>query len=340
MRIVAWVATALSVLIVALASVGSASAAGVYTVAQHDTLYGIARHFGVSVAALAQANNLSNVSRIRVGQVLVIPAPGAPRALVFEPGAPPSQGTTAPDPIVARAPWVVQPAAAAHVYVVQAGDTLYHVARTHGLTVAALQDANGLGGSTTLRVGQALVIPTAAVPVVSASDDAQVSRPFGPPPAQPVTPGAGADAPVTFGAPDGAPEGPPVIRGTLQSALVARRVTGEALQYLGTPYAWGGTTRGGVDCSGLVYAIYSPYVPELPRISYDQWGMGMPVEMTALAPGDLVFFNTDGTGASHVGIYIGDGRFVHPSSSAGRVVIDTLDEPYFLAHYLGARRIL
>ncbi|HLN12409.1 MAG TPA: NlpC/P60 family protein, partial [bacterium] len=78
----------------------------------------------------------------------------------------------------------------------------------------------------------------------------------------------------------------------------------------------------------------------LPRMSYDQWGVGIPVEMTALEPGDLVFFNTDGTGASHVGIYIGDGRFVHPSSSVGRVVVDELDESYFLSHYLGARRVL
>jgi peptidoglycan endopeptidase LytE len=99
-------------------------------------------------------------------------------------------------------------------------------------------------------------------------------------------------------------------------------------------------SRAGVDCSGLVYLVYGPYVPDLPRMSYDQWHAGVPVSQNDLAPGDLVFFNTDGSGASHVGIYLGDGRFVHPSANARRVVIDSLDSPYYAEHYLGARRVL
>jgi cell wall-associated NlpC family hydrolase len=112
------------------------------------------------------------------------------------------------------------------------------------------------------------------------------------------------------------------------------------LGYLGTPYVWGGTTPSGVDCSGLVYLVYSPFVANLPRTSYEQWTAGAAVDRADLAAGDLVFFNTDGSGASHVGIYIGDGQFVHPAASAQRVVVDRLDAPYYVTRYLGARRIL
>ena len=340
MRIAAWVTTALIILAVALVSAAPAGAAELYTVIRHDTLYSIARHFGVTVADLTRTNHLLNASEIHVGEVLVIPNAGASRAILFAPTLPPSQDTVpaSSDALAPKALFWPPPSGTAQVYVVQAGDTLYHIAVTHGVTVVLLQSANHFGVSTTLHVGQALVIPAASAPSTAAA--AQISRPFGSPAADLAPPAAGVDAPVTLVPPDPGSAGPPVVRGSLQSSLVARRVTSEALQYLGTPYAWGGTTRAGVDCSGLVYAVYAPYVPDLPRVSYDQWGFGIPVEMTALEPGDLVFFNTDGTGASHVGIYIGDGQFVHPSSSVGRVVVDELDESYFLSHYLGARRVL
>jgi cell wall-associated NlpC family hydrolase len=112
------------------------------------------------------------------------------------------------------------------------------------------------------------------------------------------------------------------------------------LGYLGVPYRWGGTTTAGLDCSGLVQLVYSRYLANMPRTTYDQWTLGVAVDRADLEAGELVFFNTDGSGASHVGIYIGDGQFVHSASSARRVVIDRLDAPYYLAHYIGARRVL
>jgi cell wall-associated NlpC family hydrolase len=121
---------------------------------------------------------------------------------------------------------------------------------------------------------------------------------------------------------------------------VSADVRDTALGYVGVPYRWGGTTASGVDCSGLVYAVYSAHVANLPRTSYEQWSTGVAVHRADLEVGDLLFFNTDGSGASHVGIYIGNGRFVHSASSAQRVVIDRLDTPYYVTHYIGARRVL
>ncbi|MFH0882830.1 MAG: C40 family peptidase [bacterium] len=108
----------------------------------------------------------------------------------------------------------------------------------------------------------------------------------------------------------------------------------------GTPYAWGGNTRDrGVDCSGYVCAVYKTvYGINLPRTARTQYGKGRPIERNQLRRGDLVFFNTDGTGVSHVGIYLGGNRFTHASNSDG-VTIDKLSSPYYSKRYVGARRI-
>ena len=112
--------------------------------------------------------------------------------------------------------------------------------------------------------------------------------------------------------------------------------------YLGIPYKWGGTTRAGMDCSAFTRAIFrETYGVELPRTSKQMYGVGRAIpQEQSLKPGDLVFFkNTySGPGVSHVGIYIGNGRFAHASSSKGGT-ITPLDNPYFQPRYIGARRV-
>ena len=113
--------------------------------------------------------------------------------------------------------------------------------------------------------------------------------------------------------------------------------------YLGVPYQWGGTTRAGMDCSALTRAVYrETYGIELPRTSREMYELGRPVgQVSKLKAGDLVFFRIadSGSGISHVGIYVGEGRFAHASSSRGGV-IDSLSASYFETRYAGSRRIL
>ena len=114
----------------------------------------------------------------------------------------------------------------------------------------------------------------------------------------------------------------------------------EADRHLGTRYRYGGTRPGGFDCSGFVLYVYRAAGFDLDRTASQQVGNGVIVDRENLLPGDLVFFKGTGSGAiaSHVGIYVGDGMFIHAASSGIRY--DSLDDQYWAPHYLTARRIV
>ncbi len=112
-------------------------------------------------------------------------------------------------------------------------------------------------------------------------------------------------------------------------------------QFLGAPYVWGGTSPQGVDCSGLVVAVYAQtFGMDLPHSAAALFRMGTPVSRHRLRFGDLVFFTTrGGPTPGHVGIYLDKGVFVHASMSQG-VVAERLDKPYYKRHWAGARRLV
>ncbi|HET6631242.1 MAG TPA: C40 family peptidase [Rhodanobacteraceae bacterium] len=123
----------------------------------------------------------------------------------------------------------------------------------------------------------------------------------------------------------------------------ANGVLFRAIGLVGTPYQWGGNTpQTGFDCSGLVRYVYRTSADiELPRTTNAMADIDAPrVERDELAAGDLVFFETDGDGVSHVGIYVGNGRFVHAPSTGGRVRLDHLSNPYWSRHFLFGLRPL
>ncbi|WP_036728586.1 C40 family peptidase [Peptoniphilus mikwangii] len=114
-----------------------------------------------------------------------------------------------------------------------------------------------------------------------------------------------------------------------------------AFDKLGTTYVYGSAGDEGYDCSGLIYAVYKKQMGiNLPRSSSEQSEYGIQIERENLQAGDLVFFNTTGGGVSHVGIYIGNGEFIHASSGKGKVVVSNLNEKYYDSHYVNATRVL
>ncbi len=119
----------------------------------------------------------------------------------------------------------------------------------------------------------------------------------------------------------------------------AQLMLSEAMDWVGVPYRFGGTTRDGIDCSAFVRTAAASAEVALPRRSIEQAASGHPVEEKEIAPGDLLFFNTNGRGVSHVGMAIDSRRFVHASSSRG-VTVSSLDEDYYRSRFLFARRIL
>ncbi|MDR3602744.1 MAG: C40 family peptidase [Desulfosporosinus sp.] len=109
-----------------------------------------------------------------------------------------------------------------------------------------------------------------------------------------------------------------------------------ALSLEGVPYVFGGSSRSGFDCSGFTQYVYKNSGISLPRTAAEQFCVGSAINRAQLQSGDLVFFSTYAQGASHVGIYIGGGRFVEASNSG--VSISSLSSDYYAHRYLGARR--
>ena len=131
-------------------------------------------------------------------------------------------------------------------------------------------------------------------------------------------------------------EMPEVSRGT---SSMTRRLISIAMQYIGTPYVFGGNSLYyGIDCSAYTQQIYAQIGISLPRTADYQYEVGTPISRSELLPGDEVFFTTYTYGASHCGIYLGDNNFIHASSSRG-VTISSLNDHYYSTHYIGARRM-
>jgi len=120
------------------------------------------------------------------------------------------------------------------------------------------------------------------------------------------------------------------------SKVNASNIISTAKKYLGVPYVYGGSTPNGFDCSGFIQYVFKQHGISLPRTVAQMWNYGKSV--SSLQVGDLVFFNTSGSGVSHAGIYIGNNQFIHAGSSTG-VTIASLDNSYWKPRYFGAKRV-
>lgn len=114
-----------------------------------------------------------------------------------------------------------------------------------------------------------------------------------------------------------------------------------ALQFVGYPYVYGGSSPSGFDCSGFVRYVCSQKGYSVNRTASAQMDNGTPVSYSQLQPGDLVFFNNGNSSkrATHVGIYIGNGQFVHASTSTTGVIISDMDSAYYTSGFVGGRRL-
>lgn len=141
-----------------------------------------------------------------------------------------------------------------------------------------------------------------------------------------------AQSPISDGGSSSNGSAPVAVSGGAQAIL------GFASQFLGTPYAWGGTNPSGFDCSGFTQYVFRNAGIDLSRTSQSQFNQGTSIDRSDLKPGDLVFFTTYGAGATHVGIYAGNNTMI--DSSNGGVTYENMDNSYWSPRYLGARRFI
>jgi cell wall-associated NlpC family hydrolase len=182
----------------------------------------------------------------------------------------------------------------------------------------------------------ALVIAAAFLLGACASTGA-VPRPFPgatlPPVTEPTVAGGTTSQPAGSTAEPGRANEPGVLSAS------APAVVRTALALRGTPYRNGGSDPGGFDCSGFVQWTFNQHGVRLPREVRDQFRVGQMVDLGHIEPGDLLFFETVSRGASHVGIAIGDGQFVHAPSSRGVVRVERFGSEYWASRFIAARRI-
>ena len=181
------------------------------------------------------------------------------------------------------------------------------------------------------NAGPALIVLVALASGACATGRA-VPRPF---PGAALPPGAGDDPTVSV---DPQPELAELPSGAAPTGGAATLVA-TALEFRGVPYVNGGSTPSGFDCSGFVQYVFSQHGTALPREVRDQYRTGRRVGVNEVRPGDLVFFQTVSRGASHVGVAIGNGQFVHAPSSRGVVRVERYDGSYWSMRLVGARRV-
>ena len=159
-----------------------------------------------------------------------------------------------------------------------------------------------------------------------------VPRPF---PGAPLPPGT-ADPPT--GRVEASPEEPPAASGPASAGTFGDLVR-TALEFIGVPYRNGGSDPSGFDCSGFVQWVFGQHGLALPREVRDQYQAGRTIDLDEVREGDLLFFETVARGASHVGIALGHGRFVHAPSSRGVVRVEPYTASYWARRLVGARRV-
>ncbi|MCM2265504.1 MAG: LysM peptidoglycan-binding domain-containing protein [Desulfuromonadales bacterium] len=336
----------------------TSSAPLVHVVKQGDSLYEISRRHGLTVNELKRLNGLSS-NRLKLGQKLALnkaAAPPLPR--VTKAAARKDKAVAHPD--------------SKSVHVVKKGDSLYTIARRHGITVEQLKQVNNLNGNR-LKIGQKLALS-------SQTDPESIARAEAPEPQrkrasveQHVVKKGETLAAIArrhhmkvselkrlnglrttklkigqrLALSDPYEERNPILLpGDASDDEVVEMASSSdstlekvAFNYLSIPYRFGGNSRRGIDCSAFVQQVFREMDVQLPRSAREQFRFGEEIERDQLQKGDLIFFRTYARFPSHVGIYLGEGKMIHASSRSRRVVVTSIDHPYYRKRFIGAKRI-
>ncbi len=284
-----------------------------HVVKRGESLSTIARKYQSTSQKIKKANGLQD-TRLQIGQRLVIPT-----------SQPPQSAKKRKEKI--SGPVAIQDKPYTHV--VKKGETLSGIAHRYQVHPQKIRDLNELRNSN-LQVGQKLALyrtpePASSMPSISESSDDSAEK-----------------SEVTDVTDDGEVLKSDVLVTTLSSEeKEGSHLVRVAQAFLGVKYRRGGNSLlQGLDCSAYVQKVFQVVGVDLPRTAREQFGVGFAVARDALRLGDLVFFKPGkAQRVGHVGIYIGDGHFIHTSQIERKVNIDSLNSRYFSTRFIGARRI-
>lgn len=212
---------------------------------------------------------------------------------------------------------------------VRNGDTLWDLAKKHGVTPKQIAQANGISENATLPLDKVLRIPTKDSPKSSKRAKSPLAS------HRHTTSRVAATAKSTRST----NAGDEVARNSETSGTDNGSLVRMALALRGSRYRRGGVSRSGFDCSGFTRYVYDKYGITLPHNSAAQSSIGRPVSRNELRPGDLVFFQTRGRRIGHVALYIGNDRIVHAATYGKGVRVDSLSSGYYSRRYRCARRV-
>lgn len=277
-----------------------------HIVRKSESLQTIARKYHVSVSELKSVNNLT-ASHVSKGARLIIPSHADPRNKK------------------------ASSAVRQETYKVSKGETLPKIAKKTGVKMADIRSLNNLKGNR-VKAGQVLLLVATEPPTRSVAtnrlhlinkdllNEQELSDTL---------------AELT----DLESDRPVDLAKTLETAQSINSLKKSAYSFLGARYRFGGSSRSALDCSSFTQQVFREQSVKLPRTAREQFNVGTEVMRGDLKKGDLVFFQTYARFPSHVGIYLGNRKMIHASSREHRVVISSMDTPYYLSRYLGARRM-
>lgn len=199
------------------------------------------------------------------------------------------------------------------VYTVKKGDTIYEIAKRFKVNIDELKDINNFK-TDLLKPGQKMLLEREKATDLPKKYDTIISQTH--------------------------PDDEIQLSEISDDIGIKERLMLFAKKMLDIPYKFGGNSILGIDCSAYVMKVYSLIGINLPRSAREQFTKGEPVDKEDLSIGDLVFFRTYASFPSHVGIYLGNNLFIHASSKKKKVTIDSIDAPYYLKRFIGAKRVI
>ncbi|HTZ18117.1 MAG TPA: NlpC/P60 family protein [Dissulfurispiraceae bacterium] len=326
--------TALLTLLLSFLMLAVAESNTYYRVKNGDNLSKISKKFKVPVRELRESNSLES-DDLTVGKKLIIPVKNSSKAekKIKHSDTGKSADTHKSDDteqIAASDKQDTQQVKAEssagtsipvyEYHLVRKGDTPSRIAKKYGLSVRELKQLNNLANNK-LKLGRRLIVGKSRGEDESTQDTASIN----------VRPNVSEkiEEVKTLSQSD-----------ELSKLSATERLMLFAKKMLDLPYKFGGNGIFGLDCSSFVQKVYSFVGQPLPRSAREQYKVGEAVDKGELQSGDLLFFRTYASFPSHVGIYLGNNLFIHASSRAKKVQIDSLDTPYYVKRFIGAKRPL